>query len=67
VIWVVRVRDGVVGVQSGVVCVSFASCRSSGRCFVHVGYYVSQVFVDIECITGIVRACGGVNKAVSIE
>ena len=32
-----------------------------GRCFVSVGCCVLQVEVDVECITGIVRVCGGVN------
>ena len=40
---------------------------SSGRCSVRVSYFVSQVVVDIECSTSIVRVCGGVNEGVSIE
>ena len=38
-----------------------------GRCFVSVGYCVSEVFVDMECSRGIVRACGGVNEDAAIE
>ena len=38
-----------------------------GRCFVRVGCCVSQVFVDFESISGIVRAFGGVNEDVAIE
>jgi len=41
--------------------------RVLGRCFVRVGCCVSQVFVVIECGTGIVRVCGGVDEDVAIE
>jgi len=36
-----------------------------GRCSVRIGYYVSRVNVVMECSTGIVRVCGGVNEDVS--
>ena len=39
----------------------------SGRCSVHVGCCVSLLVVVIECIRGIMRACGEVNEAVAIE
>ena len=41
--------------------------RVSGRCSVHVGCRVSQVFVDIECGGEVIRAYCGVNEHVAIE
>jgi len=35
--------------------------------FVRVRYCVSLLAVDMRCIRGNVRACGGVNKDVAIE
>jgi len=41
--------------------------RVLGRCSLHVGYCVLHVDVDMECNTGDVRVCGGVNDDVEIE
>ena len=50
-----------------VVAVFVREVAFRGRCFALVGCCVLQVFVDIECSTGIVRVCGGVNDVVAIE
>jgi len=39
----------------------------SGRCSVRVGCCVSLLLVVMECSTGIVRVCGGLNEDVAIE
>ena len=37
------------------------------RCSIRVGYYVSQILVDIENIREVVRVRGGVNDDLAIE
>ena len=38
-----------------------------GRCSLSVSYCFWLFFADMKSITGVVRACGGVNDAVAIE
>ena len=37
------------------------------RCYVGVGYCVSQVFLDMACSKGDARVCRGVNDNIAIE
>ena len=56
------------GYRIGLVVVAFVEeVAFLGRCSVHVGYCISQVFDDNECITGIVRVYGGAVEDVVIE
>ena len=56
--------------EQGVQCVVAAFVEVIaflGRCFVHVRCCVLLVIVVMKCSTGIMRACGGANKALTIE
>ena len=46
---------------------SVEGCAFSGRCSVRVGYYVSQVFVAMDCSKGNASAFDGVNEDVAVE
>ena len=39
----------------------------SGRCSVHVGYYVSLLVVAMEYSKAIARVCGGANEVIALN